>query len=275
MDENDFIKFLGTAGARFVVAKQLRSSAGVFIKYHGLNIILDPGPGTLVKCASSNPPIDVTKIDAIILSHSHIDHSNDVNILIDSMTSGGFQKKGYLFAPKEALEGDNNVVLKYLRDFLTEIKVLKEKTEYKIGDLSFSTSIRHQHPVETYGLIFNMNGKKVSFIIDTKFFPDLIDSYKGSDILIMNVVRNIPHESGNVMHLCIDDVKKILKEIKPQKAIMTHLGMSMIKSEPWIIANDIKSELGIDTVAAKDDLKIDLSFDSKKPTKKEVTLFDF
>lgn len=275
MVENDYIKFLGTAGSRFVVAKQLRSSAGVFIKYHGSNIILDPGPGTLVKCAASKPLIDVTKLGGIILTHSHIDHSNDVNILIDSMTSGGLKKKGILFAPKDAIEGSNRVVLKYLCDFLSEIKILKEKSEYRIGDLKFSTSIRHQHPVETYGLIFNMNSKRVSFIVDTKYFPGLIDSYKESDILIINVVRKIPHESGDVMHLCIEDVKKILNAIRPKKAIITHFGMTMVKAQPWMIANKLKNELNMDIVAAKDDMKIDVSFESTKTAKKEISLFDF
>ena len=155
LNEQDSIQFLGTAGTRFVVAKQLRSSAGTFIRYHGLNIMIDPGPGTLVKCVGAG--IDVTKLDAIILTHSHIDHSNDVNILIDAMTSGGLEKRGILFAPKEALDGDDRVILKYLRPFLEDIQILEEKKEFNIGDLHFSTSARHLHPVETYGLKFNMN----------------------------------------------------------------------------------------------------------------------
>jgi len=98
MTGEDHIKFLGTAGARFVVARQLRASAGVFIKMKGSNIILDPGPGTLVRCAKSKPPIDIAALDAVILSHAHIDHTNDANILIDAMTGGGLKKRGILFA---------------------------------------------------------------------------------------------------------------------------------------------------------------------------------
>ncbi|UCB52854.1 MAG: hypothetical protein JSV10_01825, partial [Candidatus Zixiibacteriota bacterium] len=62
------IKFLGTAGARFVVTKQLLSTAGTWITLEGKNVLLDPGPGTLVRCARSRPPLDPTKLDAIILS---------------------------------------------------------------------------------------------------------------------------------------------------------------------------------------------------------------
>ncbi|RKX60208.1 MAG: MBL fold metallo-hydrolase, partial [Thermodesulfobacteriota bacterium] len=40
--------FLGTAGGRYVVAKQLRASAGTLLKINNSYLLLDPGPGTLV-----------------------------------------------------------------------------------------------------------------------------------------------------------------------------------------------------------------------------------
>ena len=92
---------MGTAGARFVVAKQLRSSAGTWVTLEDKNILLDPGPGTLVRCAKSRPRLDPTKLDAIILSHQHIDHANDVNIMIEAMTTGGYSKRGYFSLPDQ------------------------------------------------------------------------------------------------------------------------------------------------------------------------------
>ncbi|MGC9124683.1 MAG: MBL fold metallo-hydrolase, partial [Caldisericaceae bacterium] len=62
------IKFLGTAGARFVVAKQLRYSAGTIIKSNTTTLLMDPGPGTLVRLAKSRPKMDTKSIDGIILS---------------------------------------------------------------------------------------------------------------------------------------------------------------------------------------------------------------
>lgn len=67
MTKHGYIKFLGTAGGRFVVAKQLRSSAGTFISAKGKNVIVDPGPGTLVRSAASRPRIDVSKLEQSFL----------------------------------------------------------------------------------------------------------------------------------------------------------------------------------------------------------------
>jgi len=257
-EKASFIKFLGTAGARFVVAKQMRASGGVFISAEGQKIILDPGPGTLVRCAKSRPPIDVTKLDAVILTHAHIDHSNDANILIDAMTQGGFKKRGKLFAPREALEGENAVVLKYLRDFLDEIVTIKPNEEYSIGGLTFQTTRRHKHKAETYGIRFKVGKRTISFMVDTQFFPELAEDYKGSDILVMNVVRLRPHESAEVMHLCVDDVKEIVSKIKPERAILTHFGMTMVRAKPWEVAKKLSDELGMAVQAASDGMTIEL-----------------
>ncbi|MCU4140786.1 MAG: Ribonuclease BN [Methanophagales archaeon] len=98
----DEIRFLGTAGARFVMIKQLRSSAGIFLTLRGTNILVDPGPGTLVRFAKSKPRIDPAKLHAIVLTHKHLDHSNDVNVMIEAMTEGGFKRRGTLICPKDA-----------------------------------------------------------------------------------------------------------------------------------------------------------------------------
>lgn len=252
MENQNYIKFLGTAGARFVMARQLRSSAGIFLSLKGKNIILDPGPGTMVRCAKSRPAIDPTRLDAIILSHVHIDHSNDVNVLIDAMTFGGFKKRGMLFAPKECVAGENRVLLKHFEQFLESIEILEAGKKYKIGELFFSASIKHEHPVETYGIIFDLDDKKISFMTDTKYFPGLGDSYKNSHLLVMNVVRYKPHESGEVMHFSIDDVKELVSQIKPKKVILTHLGMTMVKQNPLELSKKLTAELGVETVVASD-----------------------
>ncbi len=258
MEEMNFIKFLGTAGARHVVARQLRSSAGVFLNLKNKKIIMDPGPGTLVRCVSSKPKIDVTTLDGIILTHIHIDHTNDVNIIIDAMTGGGLRKRGILYAPRECLHGENAVVFRYLRKFLKEIVVLEENHQYSIGDLSFSTSMKLDHNVETYGIKFDLADQRLSFISDTRYFPGLTKNYRGSDILVVNVVITTPRNDIDIPHLSIEDVKRIISEIKPKKAILTHFGMTMLKAKPWEMAQKLAEETGIDVKAASDGMKVDL-----------------
>jgi len=258
MAEGDCVKFLGTAGARFVVARQLRYSAGTYLCLKGRRLMLDPGPGTLLRCAKARPKVDPTKLDAVILTHKHIDHSNDVNIMIDAMTAGGFSGRGELFAPRECLEGEDAVVLRYLQGFLDRMVALEPESAYNVGELTFRTSVPHRHAAETYGVKFDTDAGVLAFLVDTEFFPGLVDAYADSDILVVNVVRREPHESGKVKHLAVDEVKTLLSGIKPGRAIITHFGMTMIKAKPWEVAEEIAEATGVEVQAASDGMKLDL-----------------
>ena len=251
-----FIKFLGTAGARFVVMKQLRASGGVWLSVGKTNLYIDPGPGALVRCLSSKPRLEPTMLDGILLTHKHLDHSSDVNVMIEAMTDGGFKKKGILFAPLDAIEGDP-VVLKYVRNYVEEVEVLKENTEYRIGDIPFSTSKKHSHRVETYGLNFKISPHTLSWITDTRFFSELPTLYRG-EILVIHVVRLKPIGDEPIDHLSIEDVKVIVKKAKPKLTLLTHFGMTMIKAKPWVVAAELEKELGLRVIAASDGMKIDL-----------------
>jgi len=248
------IKFLGTAGARFVVAKQLRKSGGIWLTLDDTNILIDPGPGSLVRCLSSKPKLNPLDLDGVILTHRHIDHSNDINIIIEAMTNGGFKKKGLVFAPSDALE-DDPVIFKYLRNHVEEIKVLKENKIYNIGNISFSTPVKHVHNVETYGL--NIKGEKssISLITDTKYFKDLESYYKG-DVLILNVV--LLERKENINHLSLEDAEKIISANKPKVCILTHFGMNVIKAKPWQIAEKLSKKYNIRVLAASDGMELDL-----------------
>jgi phosphoribosyl 1,2-cyclic phosphodiesterase len=251
-----FVKFLGTAGARFVVMKQLRSSAGVWLSLCGKNIILDPGPGTLVRCHSSKPKLDPERLDAVILTHNHIDHSNDVNIMLEAMSQGGHSRRGTLFAPRQALE-DDPVVRQYVREYIADIQVLTEGGQYELGDVRFATPVRHVHAAETYGLRFELPGLTLSFIVDTLYFPELPQHY-AADVMVLHVVREPWSPDRGIQHLSVEDAKLIVAEAKPRVAIITHFGMTMLRAKPWVVAQRMTDELGIRVLAASDGMSFDL-----------------
>jgi ribonuclease BN (tRNA processing enzyme) len=176
--------------------------------------------------------------------------------MIEAMTDGGFKKRGVLFAPRDALEEDP-VVLKYVMSYVEKVEILREHSEYRIGDIRFSTSQKHQHRVETYGLNFETSPRTISLISDTKFFRELPNLYRG-EILIVHVVRLKPIGDDPIEHLSLEDVKSIVKKIKPRLTILTHFGMTMIKAKPWIVAAELEKELGLKVIAASDGMKIDL-----------------
>jgi len=159
---------------------------------------------------------------------------------------------------KTLLTSDDPVVLKYARGFVESIEVLGPEKPYKIDELSFHTSIRHQHAVETYGVMFDLPKGRLSFLVDTQFFPQLEKAYSGTRILVMNVVRLKPDEKGEIMHLCLDDAKRLIVAIKPERAVLTHFGMTMLRAKPWEMAEVLTRELGVEVIAARDGMALEV-----------------
>jgi len=249
-----FISFVGTGGARIVVASQVRSTGGLWLNYKNTNLYIDPGPGALVRLRALKY-LDPRRLDGLIITHKHLDHANDVNILIEAMTDSGNKRRGYLFCPGDAI-GEDPVVFRYLREYLEGIELLKERGNYRVKDLDFSTPVRHLHPVDTYGIVFHAN-KKIAIIADTRFFEELSDYYR-SDILIVNVLRTKPIlETDRIDHLSLADFAEIIARVKPEIAVMTHFGKTIIKERPYLLARALKEETGIEVIAAYDGMKLE------------------
>jgi len=247
-----FIKFLGTAGARFVMLTQLRASGGIWIKFNEENILIDPGPGSLIRALNSRPKLQPQKLSGLILTHKHLDHSNDINLMVEAMTEGGFKKRGLLFVPSDAL-GKGGVIFDYLLNFPEKIIPLK-KGKFKIGSFEFEVPSLMVHSVETYGLKFKMGKSVVSLITDTEYFEDLANYYK-ADILIINVV--FLEKRKGIQHLCLEEAEKLISAVKPQKAILTHFGMTMLRAKPHILEESLSKKLGVEVKSAYDGMKLD------------------
>jgi ribonuclease BN (tRNA processing enzyme) len=249
----DTITFLGTGGARIMVTTQILASGGLWLSLGGTEILLDPGPGCIVQ--STKRKLRADKLSAIILSHRHLDHSGDVNVMVEAMTQGGFRPRGRLFVPADALE-EEPVVFSYLKAYLEGIEFLQEGKSYSIGSVSFTTPIRHIHPVETYGMLFRTDKHTFAYIADTRYFEDLLRNY-ASELLIMNVVFVADNPPAD--HLTVSDAKCIISELKPKVAILTHFGMTMWRAKPWEIAQELSQETGVRVIAARDGMRFDLS----------------
>jgi len=250
---NNSITFLGTAGARWMVISQILASGGMWLNLEGTQILLDPGPGCLVQVAKMK--LDPSLLNAIITSHRHLDHAADVNIMVEAMTHGGTRQQGKLFAPADAL-GSEPILFSYLKNYLEGVEVLQQGKHYTIGNVSFTSPVKHIHQVETYGMIFTTANHTFSYIADSRYFAGLESYYRGQ-LLIINTARlkdDRPYD-----HLSVPDAKRIIASLKPKVAILTHFGMTMWRAKPWLVAQQLSQETGIEVIAARDGMNFELS----------------
>jgi phosphoribosyl 1,2-cyclic phosphodiesterase len=252
------ILFLGTGGARFVVARQLRASGGMWMRFGETQIHVDPGPGALVRALTHVPPCNPRELEAIVLSHKHLDHSGDVNVMIEAMTSGGFRQRGAIFAPSDAFD-DEPVVLPYARCFVARVERLEPSSgPYRIGDVELFTSMRHEHAVQTHGLHFVHGGMRVAYLPCGRYFDGLAADYaeRHPDVLVVNVLRY--RDEMNVDHLTWFDARRVIAEVRPRVAVFQHFGTKMLEADPVRLAARLEDELGLRAIAAYDGLTLDL-----------------
>src|SRR5467141_1618166 len=243
------LTFMGTAGARFMVAKQVAASGGLVIEEGSTRSSLDPGPGAVVQYAQRESAL--TTLDAIVVRPRHLDHAGDVNVMIEAMTDGGFSHRGMLFCPSDALDEDP-VVLKYLRRFPREIVRLAPETSYSVNGVTFTTSGRHVHQVETYGFRF---GDRLGWITDSAYYDGIAQEHK-AEVMVIHVV--LMQCRAELPHLCLDDAERIIRDAKPKLAILTHYGMTVWRAHPWEVAADLTQRIGTEVKAARDGMSIEL-----------------
>ncbi len=250
----NYVKFLGTGGGRVVVFRQLRHSGGIWINLEGTDILVDPGPGSLIRIFENN--LDPLDIDVFVLSHRHLDHTSDINAVLESATESTKKKKDLLIAPEDALVENDSVILKYLKKGLRNIECTEEGKEFKYKNIKIKGLIKHIHKgADTYGLEFSSKDKKIVYVPCGRFFEEMLEGYpEKADLMIFNTT--FTHPVPNVDHLAASDVKKMLTKLKPKMAVITHFSVQMLKSNPTHVAEKLTKETGVYTVAATDGLKI-------------------
>jgi phosphoribosyl 1,2-cyclic phosphodiesterase len=231
----------------------------MWMRFGETQLHVDPGPGALVRATGSVPPCVPAELDAIVLSHKHLDHSNDVNIMIEAMTSGGFRPRGSLLAPRDAFEGEP-VILPYAARFVPVRHVLEERSgPYDVNDVAVYTGVRHRHAVETYGLHFKWRDITVSYLPCGRFFEDLIEDYRvhRPDVLVLNVL--FYRESLRADHLTFAEARVLVEKIRPKVAVLTHFGTKMLERDPATLARELEDELGLRAFAAYDGWTLDVA----------------
>ncbi len=228
------IAFLGTGGGRYVTALQLRWTGGIRIG----RIHVDPGPASIraYRFFSLSPDFD-----AIFLSHAHIDHINDVNVLLER------KKNVLVFGEKNALA----YITSYHRNFC-RIKEVREGERIKAGGFEIEfTPVKHSSP----GLGAVFKGRySIWYSSDTEIIEE---HYKIKvDVALLNVLR--PWGKKIEGHMDSEQAAEWALNTKPKLIIIQHFGRKMLEAGPESEARKIEEYSGVRTVAAKDGMVVDV-----------------
>lgn len=260
------ITFLGTGGGRSVMADQSRATAGFIINVGSEQIHVDPGPGTVFRAAQHN--ISLRNTSMLLVSDEHLDNCNDLNLVIDVLTSGGIENRGTLITSANVVK---NVLSDYHKDTLSKIEVLKagEKTKHNKIIIKAIQTRNHDKAI---GFKITTPKFVLGYTSDTSYHADLGKNLAKCDILIIN--NTFPFNKKSKHHLNSDDTVNLLKKTRPSLAILTHFGQDLIDKNPMYEAREIQKKTGIQVIAATDGLVIEPTSYSANAKQKNLMSYE-
>lgn len=263
--------FLGTGGGRFTMIKQLRQTGGIYLEHDGFSLMLDPGPGALVHAHRQD--IDVTDLDAVLVTHAHVDHYGDMHAMIEAMTGGGDDPSGTLlvsdsvengaalpdrFASGEGTYGDriDPPLDAYHRGLVDTADTMDQGDTVDLGPFTLHCGeTRHSDPTGV-SLRCEIGDRAVGFTGDTELFDGLTDFLRDVDTLVVNVAR--PRDAAWKGHMTMADAADLIKQVSPEHAVLHHFGAKLVFASVADETEWLQEQVDARVVAADDGMTVDL-----------------
>ncbi len=213
-----------------------RVQSGILVETENTRVLLDIGSGVLHRLTQLQ--FDIRLLDAVFISHFHIDHCADFLPLYQSLWLSGYDKTLKLFAPPSVREwsrGVNDIAFTYLREkVLIDTILLQERHVVPLGDLSIAASPTLHGNYDTRAFRVEYGGKTVTYSSDTAPCRDIIELAEGTDILIheCNWLDGV-HPEG--IHTSPSELANIAEEINPSKIVLTHVSPEIVENKDKVI----------------------------------------
>jgi ribonuclease BN (tRNA processing enzyme) len=243
-------------------------------------ILLDAGPGAFLRIGELG--LDVEKVDTVLLTHLHIDHSGDLAALFNerALTSDGpityriFGPDGAGLFPKtsrfvDLLVGENGA-FKYQKTFGAD-------ESFVVRDLPISLDSTRTRIVDEHGLVvdeiathhgdcpavayrISYKGAVLVFSgdMDASALPNLVQLAKNADLLIFNCAVLDPPASPPQLYDLHTPPKKIGQAAQDSGAkslLLSHLAPDVLGQEP-AVRKSIRASYAGPVAFASDKLRV-------------------
>ena len=224
--------------------KDKRLRASIHIEHKNKSIVIDTGPDFRQQMLNSK----VSKLDAVLFTHEHKDHvaglddvrafnflqKKPVNVYCTNNVFTALKREfHYIFDPKFKYPGIPSI---------DRFEINKHQV-FSVEDISIQ-------PIEVMHYKLPVLGFRIenfAYITDAKTIEKKEkEKLKNLELLIVNALRKKEHLS----HLNLNQAIDLINELKPKKAILTHISHFMGKHK------EVEKELPENIRIAYDGLKI-------------------
>jgi ribonuclease BN (tRNA processing enzyme) len=215
-----------------------RVQSGILVEAEDTTILIDAGSGVLHRLTQLE--FDITELDAVFISHFHIDHCSDFLTLLQSLWLAGYDKPLQLYAPPNVAEwskGVRDIAFPYLREKLgLEIQKLKEDDLVYIGPLTIATCPTTHGTMQTQAFKVEDGGFSFVFSSDTAPCKEVTELATGTDVLIHEchwLDGNLPEG----VHTSPSGLSEVVEKANPSRLILNHITPQIIANSEKVVAS--------------------------------------
>jgi ribonuclease BN (tRNA processing enzyme) len=195
------------------------ATSGYLLELGGRHILIDCGSGVAVNLFRY---IKLEDLDGIILTHWHTDHVCDMPIIRQAIefyrNSGRDLPAIPVIAPampemaSAGLQGDG-------------VLIIGQIVPGNIMNL-FGAQVRFyamDHPVETYGVAIELDGRKFAYTADTVPCTNLQPLLQDADLALMDAGSLERLRGGKILHMTAEECAVLARACQVKRLLLTHI----------------------------------------------------
>jgi hypothetical protein len=226
--------------------------SGFYIKYNDLEMMVDPGINILERAERIG--VNLARTNTLFVSHGHIDHGHDANVIAEMTTYRENSKLHILMSERTNKEG---IMSHYHSQGQNgaELTLIDKMEEIDLGNNVKLRPVEVMHTIDgSFGFVLDLNGLKIGYTADTGFsmtykniagkefsctekvldkndietpgsFNERLKKvFADVDLLVFNLhdVEFRKHTKHNLYHSTVPDAVEVLQDSKVKHCFFDH-----------------------------------------------------